>query len=100
MELEVKIKDGFRAFGYKGVFQVSLQDLKRRYRLLSKKYHPDVYGNDGVFLEIQDTYNMLVDEINKNKLEGIKIDLARTLAGVRHGEFAFRYIINGVEYRL
>lgn len=99
MELN-EVKKKFKAFGYKGIIQVDVKDLKRRYRIMSKKYHPDVYGSDKVFLDIKDSYDKLVGYIEDNKLEKSKINLTETLATVRHGEFAFRYLISGVEYRL
>lgn len=99
MELN-DVKKKFRAFGYKGTIQIDVKDLKRRYRIMSKKYHPDVYGSDKVFLDIKDSYDLLINYIKLNKLDKTKIDLSETLATVRHGEFAFRYLISGVEYRL
>lgn len=53
-----------------------------------------------MFLDIKDSYDKLVGYIEDNKLEKSKINLTETLATVRHGEFAFRYLISGVEYRL
>lgn len=99
MDLSEAVKK-FKAFGYVGTIQVDLKDLKRRYRVLSKKYHPDICGDDKVFLDIKDSYDKLVGYIEGNKLEQSKINLTETLATVRHGEFAFRYLISGVEYRL
>lgn len=99
MELNEAVKK-FKAFGYVGTIHVDLKDLKRRYRVLSKKYHPDICGDDKVFLDIKDSYDKLVCYIEDNKLEKSKINLTETLATVRHGEFAFRYLISGVEYRL
>lgn len=89
-----------KAFGYTGVITVDLKDLKKRYRTLSKKYHPDIHGNDKVFLDIKDSYDALVVYLEANKLDGKQINLNESLAVVRHGEFAFRYLILGVEYRL
>ena len=50
----------FRAFKIKSIKVITHQELKRRYRILSKKYHPDRGGTAGQFRFIHDAYEYLV----------------------------------------
>lgn len=38
-----------------------LDDVKRRFRELAKRYHPDVGGNSTKFIELMETYKRLTD---------------------------------------
>jgi hypothetical protein len=37
-----------------------VQDIKRRFRELAKKYHPDTGGNAAEFIELMETYKQLI----------------------------------------
>jgi hypothetical protein len=46
--------------------QLSKSDIKKQYRQMAKKYHPDVYdGSDDKFVSINSSYNYLMELIDK-----------------------------------
>lgn len=96
--IDSKVRNKLKAFGYQGKIIVNLKDLKQRYRKLSKKYHPDISGDDRIFLEIKDYYEGLLKVLEGK--DGMSIDLNEPLNTLSHGEFVFSYKIQGVEYRL
>lgn len=49
----------FRIFKINKISDISMIELKRRYRILAKKYHPDKGGNSAKFIIIQDAYNYI-----------------------------------------
>ena len=49
----------FRAFKIERVSDISLKELKRRYRILVKKYHPDHGGNAAKFRFVNDAYKYI-----------------------------------------
>lgn len=63
----------FRIFKIKSVSEISMQELKRRYRVLVNKYHPDKGGTDRQFCLVQDAYNYvlarLVEFIEKEQVK-------------------------------
>lgn len=40
----------------------SAQDIKRKFRELAKKYHPDTGGDAAKFIELMETYRKLIDK--------------------------------------
>jgi hypothetical protein len=67
MDLEL-IEKYKRLFGIKvAIREFSAKELKRRWRILSKKYHPDHGGKHEHFIFIQDAFNYL-----KDKCKGLK----------------------------
>ena len=50
----------FKIFKIKNVKEISMHELKRRYRILVKKYHPDKGGTAKQFNLIQDAYNYIL----------------------------------------
>ena len=46
----------FRVFKIKKVSDISLKELKRRYRILAKKYHPDLGGDSAKFRFVNDAF--------------------------------------------
>ena len=51
----------FAAFKIKHIKDVDKKELKRRYRILVKKYHPDKGGNPATFRFITEAYNYLLE---------------------------------------
>ncbi len=47
-------------------YNASLEDIKSNYRLLVKKYHPDLGGSEEKILEINAAWEMLKNEKNRN----------------------------------
>ncbi len=41
---------------------VGVQDIKRRFRALAKKYHPDTGGDAGKFIELMTAYRQLIEK--------------------------------------
>ena len=39
----------------------SIKDIKRQYKKLSKKYHPDIIGDNDMMQKLIDSYNLLMD---------------------------------------
>jgi len=39
----------------------SIRDIKRRYKELAKKYHPDLVGDDKMMTELNKNYKILID---------------------------------------
>ncbi len=39
----------------------SAEDIKRRFRELAKKYHPDAGGDSGKFIELMENYHKLIE---------------------------------------
>lgn len=57
-----------KLFGIKvATSEFSVQELKRRWRILSKKYHPDHGGKQEHFIFVQEAYAYL-----KDKCKGVK----------------------------
>lgn len=50
----------FKAFKITSIKAITHQELKRRYRILARKYHPDAGGTAGQFRLIHDAYEYLV----------------------------------------
>lgn len=52
----------------------TLEDIKKQYKVLVLKYHPDRNnGNDEVFKQIQNAYDILSDENKRAKYDNIKV---------------------------
>ena len=49
----------FKVFKIKKISDLTPQELKRRYRILALKYHPDKGGNRHQFSFVLDAYNYL-----------------------------------------
>jgi len=39
----------------------TIKDIKRQYKKLSKKYHPDIIGSDEMMHKLNESYNVLMD---------------------------------------
>ena len=39
----------------------SIKDIKRQYKKLSKKYHPDIIGDSEMMHKLNESYNVLMD---------------------------------------
>ena len=50
----------FKVFKINSIKAITHQELKRRYRILVRKYHPDAGGTAGQFRLIHDAYEYLV----------------------------------------
>lgn len=57
--MQINTDKYFKIFKIQKISDISKSELKRRYRILVKKYHPDHGGNSTHFLFIQDAYNYL-----------------------------------------
>jgi curved DNA-binding protein CbpA len=51
----------FKAFKITSIKIITHQELKRRYRILSKKYHPDKGGTENQFRFVHDAYKYLIN---------------------------------------
>jgi len=45
----------------------SITDIKRQYKKLSKKYHPDICGNDAKMKELNEAYEALMNYTHEYK---------------------------------
>jgi DnaJ-class molecular chaperone len=54
----------FKIFKIKRISDVSKNELKKRFRILAKKYHPDKGGKASNFILIQDAYKYLEKLMN------------------------------------
>jgi DnaJ-class molecular chaperone len=52
-----------KIFKINNINDISYDELKRRYRILIMKYHPDHGGNRIQFESIQEAYNYLKDKV-------------------------------------
>jgi len=50
----------FKIFKIKNISDINYYELKRRYRILVKKYHPDKGGSSSQFRLIQDSYEYIL----------------------------------------
>jgi len=39
----------------------NIKDIKRQYKKLSKKYHPDIVGSNEMIHKLNESYNILMD---------------------------------------
>jgi|SaaInl6LU_22_DNA_1037377.scaffolds.fasta_scaffold00602_24 curved DNA-binding protein len=70
--------------------QASQDDIKKMYRQLSKKYHPDINdGNDEMFKKINEAYSVLGDENKRREYDTPKINFS-DFFGQHFGEDIFR----------
>ena len=56
----VTVDKYFKAFKITSIKVITHQELKRRYRILVQKYHPDKGGTAGQFRFIQEAYEYLI----------------------------------------
>ena len=78
---------------YKRLFQINIpldkfssNELKRRWKILVKKYHPDKGGNSEHFRFVQDAYSYLKNYTNDNidsNDESEKLDKNEVIPGLR-----------------
>lgn len=59
----------FSSYGIDDAQELSVNDLKKVYRKLSAKYHPDAGGSHEDFLKIHAAYEALVDFVTTQKAE-------------------------------
>lgn len=57
----------FKVFKIKKISDISKSELKRRYRILVKKYHPDHGGNAVHFRLIQESYEYLKNLVSQQE---------------------------------
>ena len=56
------MNNNFNPYSILGVnLNCSLDDIKKAYKFLAKKYHPDRHGDSNKFMKIQIAYEMLTD---------------------------------------
>ena len=59
-----EIPDCFKVLGFDNV--PTLQELKTRYRIISKSAHPDVGGDAAYFISVQNAYEVAKDYFNNS----------------------------------
>ena len=68
-----KIESYFKAFKIKNEVDISKAELKKRFRILQMKYHPDRGGSTSQSQFINEAYKYLLDLIIKNEKKQIEI---------------------------
>ena len=64
----------------------SQEDIKKAYRNLSKKYHPDkTGGDDSKFKEINEAYDTLGDESKRREYDNIEVHIEISLTEAYYG---------------
>ena len=56
----------FKIFEIEKIKTMTLRELKRRYGILAKKYHPDKGGNHNKMVLINDAYKYLIVLVRQN----------------------------------
>ena len=56
----------FKIFKIEKIKTITLRELKRRYGILAKKYHPDRGGNHNKMVLINDAYKYLIVLVRQN----------------------------------
>ena len=51
----------FRAFKISHIKDIDQKEIKRRYKILSKKYHPDMGGTNDQFRFVKDAYDYVLE---------------------------------------
>lgn len=92
----LNVKKCLEQLGYRGIVVVNMDDIKRKYRSLSKVMHPDLGGSEDDFKKLTDCYDFIL----LNCKEGQKVDLNDNLHKIRlkTGNTPFSYLLkhNGV----
>ncbi len=61
--LSADIQKALQIYGYDSINEISMIDLKQRYKVLAKKHHPDRGGEEEMFIAIREWYQLLRDEL-------------------------------------
>lgn len=67
--------EALRLFNIDNSNEIEATVIKRKYRTLVKKWHPDVCGDDTKYKEVQDAYKIINDYLkaaDKNKLNSVE----------------------------
>lgn len=94
------IKNYYQTLGLES--HASQEEIKKAYRLLAKKHHPDASGggpeSEGLFKEINEAYQVLGDErkrqeydlIINNGFDAEYINILRSFSGMNRGSGGMR----------
>jgi DnaJ-class molecular chaperone len=69
---------------------VSLKDIKRKYRELSKKYHPDVSDESDKMVDLNRAYRVLVEYMENYKFTFSEDEIKKQFPEEQHAE-RFRF---------
>jgi len=55
----------------------TIKDIKRRYKKLSKKYHPDITGDDEMIHKLNEYYRVLMDYCENYKFTFDELEIKK-----------------------
>jgi len=63
---------------------ITKEDIKRQYKELAKKYHPDIYGSDEHMSKINMAYEVLIDYIDNFRYSFDDDEINKQLPSLKH----------------
>ncbi len=63
---------------------ITKDDIKRQYKMLAKKYHPDVYKDSSKMIEINKAYELLMEYIDNFRYSFDDDELNKQAPDLKH----------------
>ena len=63
---------------------IKKDDIKKQYRVLAKKYHPDICKDKSKFIEIQKAYELLMEYIENFRYSFDDDEIAKQMPNFKH----------------